>query len=306
MSKGRKLRTRSIPGSKIDQVQSTQPRASKVTSTSNEANSSSSMASKTVGDNSEILNEIRNMNQDLQQKIQKVGDDVTAIKDNLASLKSDVAKLGSRTSEAEGRISQMEDENTRLATLTQSMDNKIKQLEARVEYQENYSRRKNMRIKGVPEGAERGHNEMDCVKEVLRDLFTGTSENVDDMCVERAHRTPAAPNPQDRRFTGPRHILVRFLRFADREKVRLRAKELGTFQWKGARVEFFPDFTREVQNKRGKFTEVRRLCMKRGLQYSMQYPAVFWVTVDGKRHRFDDAAAAKRCVDNHNPAREAE
>ena len=46
--------------------------------------------------------------------------------------------------------------------------------------------------------------------------------------------------------------------------------------------------------------------MKRGLQYSMQYPAVFWLTVDGVRHRFEDAAAAKKWIDNLHPAEEAE
>lgn len=288
MSKTKNSRTRHTPGPKINKLLSARSPASIVIS--NEA-STADMTSRTVGDNSEILNEIRNMNQDLQQKIQKVGDDVTAIKDNLDSLKSDMAKLGSRTSEAEGRISHLEDENTRLANLAQSMDGKITQREARLKYQENYSKRNNIGIKGVPEGTQNGHKVMDCVKEMLQCLFKDTSENVDDMIIERAHRTPAAVigNPQDRRNTGPRHILVRFLRFADREKVRLRARELGTFQWKGLKVDFFPDFTKDVQNKRNKFTEVRCICMKRGLQYSMQYPAVFWVTVGEMRHRFEDA-----------------
>lgn len=261
-----------------------------------------------VDGNAEILSEIRSMNQELQQKIQKVGDDVTTIKDNLDSLSSDVAKLGSRTSEAEARISQLEDENTRLANLTQNLASKVTLLGARLEYQENYSRRKNIRIKGVPEATGNGQNVIDCVTELLRSLFSGTPENVDNIIVERAHRIPTAlrRSPQDHGNTAPRHILVRFLKFTDREKVRLRARDLRSFQWNGAKVDFFPDFTKDVQDKRNKFTEVRRICMKRGLQYSLQYPAVFWVTAGGTRHRFEDAAAAKRCVDTHHPAEEAE
>ena len=211
-----------------------QPQATKVTTN---VASSVDMASRMVGENSEILNKISTMNQDLQQNIQKVGDDVIVIKDKLDSLKLDVAKLGSRTSEAEGRISQVEDENICLVNLSRSMDSKITQLEARLEYEENYSKRNNIQIKGVPKP---------------------------------------------------------FVWFTDREKVRLRAKELRTFQQKGAKVDFFPDFTKNVQNKRNAFTEVKHICMKRGLQYSMQYPAVFWVTVDKTRHRFEDAATAKR------------
>lgn len=215
------------------------------------------MTSRTVGDNSEILNEIRNMNQDLQQKIQKVGDDVTAIKDNLDSLKSDMAKLGSRTSEAEGRISHLEDENTRLANLAQSMDGKITQREARLKYQENYSKRNNIGIKGVPEGTQNGHKVMDCVKEMLQCLFKDTSENVDDMIIERAHRTPAAVigNPQDRRNTGPRHILVRFLRFADREKV---DSELGNLEHFSGKVLKWTSFRTSLRMYRTRETNSRR------------------------------------------------
>jgi hypothetical protein len=37
----------------------------------------------------------------------------------------------------------------------------------------------------------------------------------------------------------------------------LRAKELRTFHLKGTKVEFFPDFSKDVQEKRNAFTEVR-------------------------------------------------
>lgn len=306
MSKSKSSRTRDTTGPKINDLLFLRSRASMLSSP--EASAPDTESSGMAGSNAEILSEIRSMNQVLQQKIQKVGDDVTMIKNNLDSLASDVAKLGSRTTEAEARISELEDENSRLVDLTQNMDSKITLLESRLEYQENFSRRKNIRIKGVPEAAENGQNVTEYVKELLRSLFSGTPENVDNIIIERAHRIPTAPrrDPQDRGNTSPRHILVRFQKFTDREKVRLRARDLGSFQWKGAKVDFFPDFTKDVQNKRNKFTEVRHMCMKRGLQYSMQYPAVFWVTVGQKKHRFEDAAAAKRCIDNHHLAEEAE
>lgn len=96
------------------------------------------------------------MNLDLQDKIQKVGTDVTTIKDAMDSLKSDVASLGNRINEAEGRVSQLEDATVRLSDLTTKFNGKIIQLESRVQYQENYSRRNNLRIKGVPEDMEGG------------------------------------------------------------------------------------------------------------------------------------------------------
>lgn len=139
---------------------------------------------------------------------------------------------------------------------------------------------------------EKGKRVEDCVRDILQCLFVDTSEDPSGMIIERAHRVPTTRFPPDRRNTDPwpRHILVRFLQFTDREKVRLRAKELGQFQWKDNKVFFFPDFSKEVQDRRNKFTEVRSMCVKGvRLQYSMQYPAVFWVTVGGKKHWFEDA-----------------
>lgn len=75
MSKTKTYQTRKTPGQKINKLLLTWPRGRKVTS--NKANNTD-MASSMVGDNSEILKEIRNMNQELQQKIQKTGDDMKA------------------------------------------------------------------------------------------------------------------------------------------------------------------------------------------------------------------------------------
>ncbi len=208
MTRPKNPRGRNNTAPKIDKLLSMPPQANRVAEARAASASNMSAASNTEGNNSDILNEIRNMNQGLQQRIQKVGDDVTTIKVSLESLKADIAKLGSRTSESEARISQLEDENAQLVNISQSMENKITQLQARLEYQENYSRRNNIR--------------------------------------------------------RPRHMLVRFLRFTDREKVRLRAKELGAISVEGQQGFFFLDFSKEVQDKRNKFTEVRSMCMKLG------------------------------------------
>lgn len=145
------------------------------------------------------------MNQGLQQQIQKVGDNVTTIKNSsLDSLKADVAKLGSRASEAENRTSHLEDENMRLVNKSQTMEVKITQLQARIEYQENYSRRNNMCIKGVPEEMEKGQSMDESVKDLLQCLFADTSEDPGGMIIERAHRTPTTRFPPDRRNTDPR------------------------------------------------------------------------------------------------------
>lgn len=252
------------------------------------------------GDYASLAGEIRAMYREHNVNLQKVGADVSSIKDIMDSLKTDVASLGNRIGEAEERISKLEDDHTSLADKTTNLNGRVSQLEARVQYMENYSRRNNLRIRGIPENTERAGKMTECVMDLLSCLFSN-AEEAKDIVIERAHRVPTA-RPRDlQERTGPRHILVRFLRYSDREKVRLRARELGAFHWNESKVDFFPDFTKEVQDKRSKFTEVRRLCMGKGLRYTLQYPAVFWVTLDGRRQRFEDPAAAKRSINNYQP-----
>lgn len=309
MTKPKNMRaTRNTQVSKIEQYLAAPPVAKANGASSTEASldmSNIEEIAREPTDNA-IIQEIRAMKLDLEGQIQKVGADVLDIKAGLDSLKADVATLGSRVSEAEERVSQLEDDNTRLTSLTESMANTITQLQTRVEYHENYSRRNNLRLTGVPEGPEEGANAVSCVKDILQSLFKDTTESADDIIIERAHRVPTGPK---RAQQGPnnkssRTILVRFLCYADREKVRLRVRKLEMFTWKGSRVDFYPDLTKEVQERRKKFAEVKRICSEKGLQYSMQFPAVLWIDLGEKRQRFEDPAAAKSVIKNYQPAEE--
>lgn len=280
----------------------------KMSSASEQANSATAMASGQhgVSEDSQVLREIRNMNHNLEMKMDKVIGEVTAIKGVVDSIKSDVAALNSRTEEAEQRISQVEDDNVKLNNTVASMKETISKLGERLQYQENYNRRNSVRIKGIPEETEKGSGVVAMIKEMLCSLFKETPDVAETFEIERAHRTPMSQQNKGTPTQRPRHILVKFLRYADREKVRARAREVGSFTWNGSKVEIFPDFSKEVQDKRNKFTEARHICMKKGWRYSLQYPAVFWVTIDGTRHRFEDAEKARRYVSTLHPAEEAE
>lgn len=329
MPRGRSKRSTTSTTRKIDQMlSSTQSRANNAnheqanriqpndaeantasqtsdSSTTSATDNDPSSKEMSFGDYATFVNEIRGMYREHQENIHRVGADVTSIKDSMDSLKTDVANLGTRIGEAEERVSNLEDGQASLADITTGLSARVVQLETRMQYLENYSRRNNLRIKGIPESTEREGKVIDCVKNVLHSLFPDTVE-VNDIVIERAHRVPMA-RPRDGQVrSAPRHILVRFLSYRDREKVRLRARDLGTFHWNGIKVDFFPDFTKEVQDKRSKFTEVRHLCMRKGLRYTLQYPAVLWVTIDGVRQRFEDPVAAKRSVNNYQPPNNGE
>uniref|UniRef100_A0AAV2JVH5 L1 transposable element RRM domain-containing protein n=1 Tax=Knipowitschia caucasica TaxID=637954 RepID=A0AAV2JVH5_KNICA len=219
------------------------------------------------------VQEMRRMTDGVQEEIRKVGADVLAVKEGMDILTTKLVKLESRVTEAEDRVSHLEDDNNLLTDQVQSLIKTVNQLQTRVEYHENYSRRNNLRLRGVPEDQGNGQNEMECVQAILKNLFKDTEQSTEDILIERAHRVPTGPR-RDQRDALPRYIVVRFLRFTDREKVRNRARSIGKFHWKDAQIDFFPDFTREVQEKRRSFNDVKRACAEKELSYSMQYPAV--------------------------------
>ncbi|KAK3893299.1 hypothetical protein Pcinc_002855 [Petrolisthes cinctipes] len=100
---------------------------------------------------------------------------------------------------------------------TKSSHEKMKQLEERINYQEDYSRKKNVRISGVEErdGSETWEQSVKTMTSLLQDKL-----QLEGLELERAHRVGV------RRDAKPRTIVARFSRYCDREAVMRNARKL--------------------------------------------------------------------------------
>lgn len=178
--------------------------------------------------------------------------------------------------EAEARISTLEDQGqTRGVTLDVAVKT-ITQLQEKITYLEDAGRRNNVRIVGVTEGAE-GRDMQGFVQKLLTEaLDVGTARDLE---IERAHRA-------GRRGGRDRHLLVRFLRFGDREAVLRAAREKERVEWQGKRISFFQDLSQDVIQRRKKFDGVKKRLQEKGLRYTMAYPAILRVVVENVRHTF--------------------
>lgn len=178
------------------------------------------------------------------------------------------------------RVTALEQSNQAIAKDCKKLQDKCLDLE-------NRSRRQNLRLVGIEEGAE-GGNIIRFLTEFFPDVL-GAENFHSPVIIDRAHRTLA---PRPAAGERPRAILVR-LHYMDKLKILDLGKAKGRLMYKGAQVHIFPDMSPEVTRLRAAFNPVKRKLCEANIAYSLFYPARLAITVDGIRHSFDSPRAAK-------------
>ncbi|ROI73788.1 LINE-1 type transposase domain-containing protein 1 [Anabarilius grahami] len=142
---------------------------------------------------------------------------------------------------------------------------------------ENWNRRNNVRIVGIPEGKE-GQDMVRFLDGLIPQLIDSSGRQLE---IERAHRSPGQRlNSTDR----PRPILAKFLRSADRDFVLRAARIKGKLCWENNHIMVFPDFARAIQQKRDRFKECKKLLHSKKVSFTLLYPAKLRIeTKDGRK-----------------------
>lgn len=127
-----------------------------------------------------------------------------------------------------------------------------------MDYLENQSRRSNIIIDGVPE--EKGENwEMSEMK-VQEILGKKLGLNVKDIEIERAHRVGKFDESR------PRQIVVKLLRYKDKQMIQSQAKKL-----KGTRIYINEDYSDLIKKKRKELMPELRAAWERGDSAVLRY-----------------------------------
>uniref|UniRef100_H3B1W3 L1 transposable element RRM domain-containing protein n=1 Tax=Latimeria chalumnae TaxID=7897 RepID=H3B1W3_LATCH len=220
--------------------------------------------------------------------VAEIREDISGIKSNLGALSQWVTTTESKLNKAESALAEYGERLDRIEEDLEYQSSYSRDLWDRVQDLENRCRRNNIRVLGVPEGAE-GNNISGpaFLLTLLHDCLP--FPDAGDMEIERSHRTLGQkPGPDQH----PRPIIARFLRFRDQENILRLAREAGELRWKGEKIMIFPDMSRELAMQCRHFTLARRCCMALGLQYALQYPAMLRVTIDGRLQSFTDPEEA--------------
>ena len=227
-----------------------------------------------------ILAAIESSRISMESKISSVAHDVNILRD-------DHRKLTEKVKQTEQSISILRPEVTDNTTQTHDLLDRVRFLEGRAEDAEGRARRSNIRVVGMPEGAE-GKDAIQFMENWLK-TFTPMDETSPFFSIERAHRVPSrrlAPG------SPPRPLLAKLFHYRDRDAVLRAARAAGNLELEGSRIMIFPDYTLAVQHQRSTFQAIKKKLRDLGLKYSLLFPAKLRVVFNGKTHFLDTPAAA--------------
>lgn len=195
-------------------------------------------------------------------------------KEQFESIKEDNLKANTRLDTAEGRIEKVEQRTQNVEKVMKAMLKLHIKQENRIMYLESRSRRENLRIYGVPEGAEESKTMVTFVENLLGEGLK-LPEVGRDLQIKSAHRS-AGPQPPD--DAAPRSIIVKFSSFKTTEEILGMAWQGKGFTWQDKHINLDYDYPPRLVKKRREYAEVRKVLKEKGVQFKDLFPARLRVT----------------------------
>lgn len=223
-----------------------------------------------------ILNELRDFRQENGNTLREIKEEI-----NKTNQRMDEAEV--RITEAEERVQSVEDAVLELLKLQT-------RLETRLTDQEGRSRRENIRIHGIPEGAEEKSTSVGAFVETL------LKDNLDipasvDLKIERAHRALGPRPPGD---ATPRSIIVKFSSYRTKEDIIKAAWQKRGFVFQEKRINIDHDYAPEVLKKRKEYAEAKRVLKEAKIRFQTPFPAKMRIFFQDGLKTFESAAEATK------------
>lgn len=183
--------------------------------------------------------------------------------------KSDLSIVHQKITKAETRIDNVEDRVQNVEQVLANMLKVMREQENKILDQESRSRRRNLRVYNVREGAENGSPMLDFMAKLLRDtLDIPLTTSLD---IERAHRA-LGPKPPVNEETKTRSIVMAFARFTTKEEVLRKAWSKKTVIWEGKRIYFDQDYPPAILQKRKEYAEAKKVLKRHNVRFQTPYP----------------------------------
>uniref|UniRef100_A0A671XL39 L1 transposable element RRM domain-containing protein n=1 Tax=Sparus aurata TaxID=8175 RepID=A0A671XL39_SPAAU len=190
-------------------------------------------------------------------------DEIGKLRRDHTDIAAEQAAMAKSLNDALERIAELDRWNDLQSREMKRLHEKCTDLESR-------SRRQNLRIIRVPEGAEGAS-----ATRFMADFFTevlGPENFTSPVIIDRAHRSLAS-KPKSERILGI-------------------SKGKGRLFYRDTPVHIFPDLPAEVGKLRAAFNPVKAKLRAAKVEYSLFFPAVLSVNFNGVRHKFNTPESA--------------
>lgn len=205
----------------------------------------------------------------------------------IEGVRKEVGECFERVKGAETRISEAEDTVANLAAKVRSLEHINKEMTDKIDDLEARSRRLNLRLVNLPEGAE-GSDACSFLEAWIPEALGITTR----LTIERAHRV----GPRRDTDASPRTLILKFL--SDRDKM-LVLKELRNKKevlYKDRAVRFYPDLAAGIHKKHKAFDSVRQKLRNIGIRNGIRFPARLLLTYKGNTRAFDKPADVENFI----------
>ncbi len=184
----------------------------------------------------------------------RINDDIKAIRDDVNDLKSGLSFTCKDVEDIQGKLTALESNCQQIESGVKDQRSIVDSLEDQMEYQENQSRRNNVKLIGIPESD--GPESWSDSEKIFMDNVKAELHIEEDLQIERAHRVGSKRQESTyvRRDgsvapSKPRPIVAKLKSYKDRERILSAAKSIRPPDMK-----FLEDFSQRTLNKRNSLT----------------------------------------------------
>lgn len=150
---------------------------------------------------------------------------------------------------------------------------------------------------GLPETEDQANGAETVIKELIEEIFPGLKNELD-IQVETAHRVPL-------KFSGkkatPRHILVTFLNYKDKDKILQASRQKKQVTYKGMKVRLTSYFSLATLNARRQWNNIYRVLRENSFEPSIIFPAKLSFVYKGIWKTFLDMQGLRKYI-NQEPS----
>ena len=214
------------------------------------------------------------------------------IKNQLNEMQSKLEVLTTRVNEVEERVSDIEDKLTAKRETEEKRDRQLKDHEDRLREINDSLRKKNLRVIGVPEGAERDRGPEYVFEQILSENFPNLGRETG-IQIQEIERSP--PKINKNRST-PRHLIVKLANSKDKEKILKAARDKKSLTSMGRSIKVTAELSPETWQARKGWQDIFSVLNEKNMQPRILYPARLSFKMEGEIKSFQDRQELKEYV----------